>query len=388
MKYLKSILIIFGICLLLAGCKEKCEHQYQSQVTKDASCTAEGEMTFSCTLCQDSYTEAIPTLAHQFSDPVITKEPTCAEEGIESGTCTVCGQASSQPIEKLPHTLTNVSKITVAANCTVAGQGVGDCTVCGTKAVPGTIPINDTHDWEETVQWKPTCKRLGRNLRACKLCKFSETYDVPATEHVFEPTRYISTPGCEREGIAIKTCPGCGLETKGSVPATGHTWTGTTCKTCTTCGNCDPTSSHTYEITDQQAGSDKMAGFDTMKCTGCGHTKSVYYAGQYTFDLEKIEGEIVQYAKSVGFHACVETITPSSLLTISTYRDDKYELSVHNGADYDKSPDLLIQKAKEYIDAMHKALSRPSEVTVIVDLSYQQNKIKADSNIWLRVSFS
>lgn len=386
MKYLKSILILFGICLLLTGCKEKCEHQYQSQVTKAASCAEEGETTFSCTLCQDSYTEAIPVVAHSYKDAVIEKEPTCTEEGIESGTCTVCGKASSQPIEKRPHTVTYLSKTIVAANCTVEGQGIGDCIVCGAKDIARTIPTNDNHDWKDIVQRKPTCTKVGSGLHECKLCGFSERCNFPVAEHAYNIS-IISKPGCEREGYADKTCRDCGFKTKGSVPATGHTWTGTTCKMCSTCGNSGTTGTHTYEITDKQAGSAKMAGFDTMKCTGCGHTKSIYYAGQYTFDLEKMEGEIVQYAQSLGFKACVEIIDPYYSQFVLTIRDDSYKLRVHNGTDYDKSPDHLIQKAKEYIDAVHQAWTRPGDITVVVDLSYDQNAVQGVSYIYLKVAF-
>ena len=34
-----------------------CDHVYESKVTKEATCTEAGVMTYTCSVCQDSYTE-------------------------------------------------------------------------------------------------------------------------------------------------------------------------------------------------------------------------------------------------------------------------------------------------------------------------------------------
>ena len=55
------------------------EHTYTSAVTGEPTCTQEGVMTYTCT-CGDSYTEAIPTIAHTYVDGVCSScgehEPT------------------------------------------------------------------------------------------------------------------------------------------------------------------------------------------------------------------------------------------------------------------------------------------------------------------------
>lgn len=73
----KRCLIILCALLLivqLAGCStdgivnadsakpSECEHSYTSVITKEATYDAEGEMTYSCTKCDSTYTEAIAKL--------------------------------------------------------------------------------------------------------------------------------------------------------------------------------------------------------------------------------------------------------------------------------------------------------------------------------------
>ena len=41
-----------------------CEHSYSSAVTKAATCESDGVMTYTCSLCTDSYTEVIKALGH------------------------------------------------------------------------------------------------------------------------------------------------------------------------------------------------------------------------------------------------------------------------------------------------------------------------------------
>lgn len=51
-------------------------HKYFSAITKEATCVSEGERTFTCSVCNDTYTEAIPLVPHRF----------------EGDSCVVCGK--------------------------------------------------------------------------------------------------------------------------------------------------------------------------------------------------------------------------------------------------------------------------------------------------------
>lgn len=72
-----------------AETKPEHTHNYIANLTKDPTCTEEGEMTYTCE-CGDSYIEPYPVIDHQY-EGVVTKEAACAEEGEMTYTCTMCG---------------------------------------------------------------------------------------------------------------------------------------------------------------------------------------------------------------------------------------------------------------------------------------------------------
>lgn len=68
-------------------------HAYDNGVvTREATCTKPGEMTYTCTGCGETKTEEIPALGHTEDEGVITKEPTCTEAGVITIRCTRCGE--------------------------------------------------------------------------------------------------------------------------------------------------------------------------------------------------------------------------------------------------------------------------------------------------------
>ena len=79
-----TLLLMFSLLLLaFTACGEKeCEHSYQGSVTKAATCESDGVMTYTCSLCTDSYTEVI------ISGGIHTTA---------NGACTGCGIPESTP---------------------------------------------------------------------------------------------------------------------------------------------------------------------------------------------------------------------------------------------------------------------------------------------------
>lgn len=80
---------VTGNVALEARFAEKHEHTWdEGEVTKDATCTEKGEMTYTCTKCGETKTEDIDPLGHDYKS--VVTEPTCTEQGYTTHTCSRC----------------------------------------------------------------------------------------------------------------------------------------------------------------------------------------------------------------------------------------------------------------------------------------------------------
>ena len=90
---------------LAANCTE---HVYDSgTVTKAATCTAEGVMTYTCVICGETKTETIPKTAHTPNS---------------QGVCTVCGQTVSTPSTQQPTTTQQPATVPAGESTGAVGQ--------------------------------------------------------------------------------------------------------------------------------------------------------------------------------------------------------------------------------------------------------------------------
>ena len=78
-------------------------HSYTVETTKEASCIAAGERTYTCSVCGDQYVEEISKTDHVYADYTITQEPTCTVGGISSQTCSTCGSQITEKLDALGH---------------------------------------------------------------------------------------------------------------------------------------------------------------------------------------------------------------------------------------------------------------------------------------------
>ena len=89
--------MIVLLCVILTGCG-KCEHEYDNGViTKEPTCTEEGEKTFTCSLCEETKIESVVKKPHIYKEE-ITKEPTFEEEGERTFTCKDCDDSYTESI--------------------------------------------------------------------------------------------------------------------------------------------------------------------------------------------------------------------------------------------------------------------------------------------------
>lgn len=99
-------------------------HKYESEITKPATHTENGEMTYTCH-CGDSYTETINATGDHYYAPEITP-PACTEAGFTTYTC-VCGDTYvGDETQAKGHSFSNGS-------CTVCGEADPDYYVFSVK---------------------------------------------------------------------------------------------------------------------------------------------------------------------------------------------------------------------------------------------------------------
>ncbi|MBR2320397.1 MAG: hypothetical protein IKA50_06420 [Clostridia bacterium] len=78
-----------------------CEHDYVGVETQAPSCTVEGVMTYTCSKCGESYTEAIATIPHNYVEDII--DSTCTTTGTKTYECSVCFDSYDEIIPVKPH---------------------------------------------------------------------------------------------------------------------------------------------------------------------------------------------------------------------------------------------------------------------------------------------
>ena len=187
-----------------------CDHTYTSQITQSPTCTAGGVKTYTCSICGDTYTEAILATGHSYSSEV-TREPTCTASGVRTSTCSVCGDMHTETIAATGHSY--VSSVTQEPTCTASGVRTSTCSVCGdvrTEAISAT-----GHSYSSSVTMEPTCIGTGVRTFVCSVCGDTYTVSISATGHRWrlvrqEPTVYDETGQLVTAGYTLYQCDTCG----------------------------------------------------------------------------------------------------------------------------------------------------------------------------------
>ena len=80
------------------------------KVTTKATCTEEGEKTFTCTICGNTNTKKVNATGHSYGAYKVVKEPTNKRKGLKSKTCSVCGKIVYEAIPKTNFSPTDSSE--------------------------------------------------------------------------------------------------------------------------------------------------------------------------------------------------------------------------------------------------------------------------------------
>ena len=313
------------------------------KVTTKATCTEEGEKTFTCSICGDEKTEKVSATGHQHTEIRNKKEATCKETGYSGDTwCKDCGKKilSGQAIAKTENHSWDAGKVTTKATCTEEGEKTFTCSICGdekTEKVSATghqhteirnkkeatcketgysgdtwckdcgkkilsgqaIAKTEDHSWNQgEITKEPTCKEEGEKTFTCSICGNTKTEKVSTTDHQHMEIRNQKNPTCKEAGYSGDTyCADCGVKIfSGQTIAKtkNHNWDGgviTTEPTCTergektfTCTICGNTNTKKVNATGHSYGAykvvkeptNKRKGLKSKTCSVCG--KIVYEA--------------------------------------------------------------------------------------------------------------
>ena len=172
-------------------------------VTTAATCTEDGVMTYTCTVCHETRTEAITAAGH-IEEEVPEKPATCEEPGHKAGTkCSVCG-ATISGMEEIPATgHTEVIDAAKAPTCTETGLTEGKhCSVCNKIIVAQTEIPAKGHTEVIDPAVEPTCTKPGKTEgKHCSVCNeiIVAQEVIPATGHKPEIRNAVeatlTTPG-------------------------------------------------------------------------------------------------------------------------------------------------------------------------------------------------
>ncbi len=289
-RTLVSVIVAFAALCGITACSDdekECEHEWNSgKVTVEATCTEEGEMTYTCSLCGETKTEDIDALGHDFSGELVNTDAqghyhkctrcgetdtveahvmvdgeiitpaTTEHEGAQRIYCSVCGYESIKTLpvltdhrasddwetddtyhwrecaehedcgvifDKGEHEyLTELVDQYVPATCEHDGYSVWQC-VCG-KSEQHVIPKDESlHEWDEgVVTVEATCGHAGVMTYTCTLCGETRTEDIPALEHIWDEGEVTTEATCGHAGVMTYTCTLCGETRTENIPALEH----------------------------------------------------------------------------------------------------------------------------------------------------------------------
>ena len=144
-----------------------CSHNYEVEITKEATCSEDGVMTFTCSLCGDSYKEVIAKTGKHEYEETVTKEPTCTENGEKTYKCKNCSDSYTEEISATGHEYE--SSITKEATCTEDGETTHTCTKCG-DTYTETVAVTGHIEGEWKVPKENGMFKNGLKEQVCASC--------------------------------------------------------------------------------------------------------------------------------------------------------------------------------------------------------------------------
>ncbi len=220
-----------------------CDHQYKLTKTVAATCTAKGSKTYTCSLCDDSYTESIAAKGHSYG---------------RDGLCSHCG--AKDPDYKGVSVKVTANKVNIRKGAGLGYQTVGSVNT-GVKLTITQTKQKDGYLWGKSEKGWIALKYTNYDKVIAGICE--HTYSVTATKDAT----------CTAKGSKTYTCKDCGHSYSEEIAMKAHSYNAATCtvsKTCKVCGAVSGTAlGHSYgEATCTSARTCKSCGVTTGSALG------------------------------------------------------------------------------------------------------------------------
>ena len=140
-----------------------------------------------CSVCNTILTaqQVIPAIGHSYQ---LTADvaPTCTANGQKTYTCAHCGDSYTETVSATGHTSVVVTG--TAATCEQDGLTDGaKCSVCNAILIAQQVIPAIGHSYQLTAEEFATCVDSGKKTYTCRHCGDSYAETVPATgEHVYD----------------------------------------------------------------------------------------------------------------------------------------------------------------------------------------------------------
>lgn len=321
---------------------------------------------------------------HNYGEWILTKQPTCTEDGEQKHSCQTCGWEETETIPATSHTPSDewshnaTDHWHVCQNCQAEvdkaahtfgqwitviepgeftpGEKVRTCEVCGFEEraeIPGTGHVSDeqwhfdgtnhwnlctdcgnqvnveAHDFGEwTVDVPAGCTTEGTEIRTCDTCGYEQTQAIPATGHTYGEWTVTTEPTCTEEGVESRTCENCGNTETRAVDELGHNfsadWSSDAAghrHECTRCDAVADEAAHTFGDWQVKQAAGCTDGIEARYCTACNYeeTRTIPGAGHQPASEWSSDA-------SGHWHACANC-------------DDRLDLAEHTFGDWTVTAD-------------------------------------------------
>ncbi|MBQ3527040.1 MAG: leucine-rich repeat protein [Clostridia bacterium] len=181
------------------------EHEYETTVLTEPTCTVSGSQYHECMICAYSYTDAISPLGHEYTS--VVTPPDCSSSGYTTYSCIRCDHSYNDDHTAPQGHFYGDWIVDVAPTCTSAGSRYKECTVC--KAIQReSLPQKD-HEFTGSVI-APTCQTQGYTVFECTGCSYSyKAYYTDPSDHSYGDWIIDRAPTLLLEGEQHRVCAVC-----------------------------------------------------------------------------------------------------------------------------------------------------------------------------------